>query len=158
MTCGGEIVSKITDAVRALAEPVTARLGLELWDVEYVREAGTHYLRVYIDRPGEGVFISDCEAVSKALDPILDEKDPVPDSYTFEVSSAGAERALKRPEHFERCMGRRVEARLFTSRNGSKTVRGTLCGYEDGAVLVDTGEETLRLEKKEVAGVRLTME
>ena len=151
-------MSKITDTVRAMAEPIVAELGLELWDVEYVREAGTNYLRIYIDRPGEGVFIQDCEAVNKAMDPILDEQDPVPDSYTFEVSSAGVERALKRPEHFARFLGSPVEVRLYTPRSGKKTIRGELLAYEDGAVTVLAGGETVKLEKNEVAGVRLTMD
>ncbi len=151
-------MSRITDTVRALAEPIVKELGLELWDVEYVREAGTNYLRIYIDRPGEGVFIEDCEAVNKAMDPLLDEKDPVPESYTFEVSSAGVERALRRPEHFARFLGSPVEIRLYTARNGRKTLRGELLSYEDGAVTVECGGETVKLEKNEVAGVRLTMD
>ena len=94
-------MSKLTDAVLALAEPVAAQQGCEIWDVEYVKEAGSRYLRVYIDKP-DGVSIQDCENFSRALDPILDEADPIPDSYVFEVSSAGAERQLKRPGDFAR--------------------------------------------------------
>ena len=151
-------MSRITEAVWALAEPLAEELGLELWDVEYVREAGTNYLRVYIDRPGEGVFISDCEAMSKALDPALDEADPIPDSYTFEVSSAGAERPLKKPEHFARFMGSRVEIRLYKPREGKKVLQGTLNGYENGDVTVLFGDETVKLMKNEVAGVRLVLD
>ena len=151
-------MSRITEAVWALAEPLAEGLGLELWDVEYVREAGTNYLRVYIDRPGEGVFISDCEAMSKALDPALDEADPIPDSYTFEVSSAGAERPLKKPEHFARFMESKVEIRLYKPREGQKTLQGTLKGYENGDVTLLCGDETITLLKNEVAGVRLVLE
>jgi len=151
-------VSRITEAVWALAEPLAEELGLELWDVEYVREAGTNYLRVYIDRPGEGVFISDCEAMSKALDPALDEADPIPDSYTFEVSSAGAERPLKKPEHFARFLESRVEIRLYKPREGKKVLQGTLKGYDNGDVTVLCGDETVTLLKNEVAGVRLVLE
>ena len=151
-------MSRITEAVWALAEPLAEELGLELWDVEYVREAGTNYLRVYIDRPGEGVFISDCEAMSKALDPALDEADPIPDSYTFEVSSAGAERPLKKPEHFARFLESRVEIRLYKPREGKKVLQGTLKGYDNGDVTVLCGDETVTLLKNEVAGVRLVLE
>lgn len=87
---------KITEQVESFARPVVEGFGLELWDVEYVREGADWFLRVYIDKEG-GVDIDDCEAVSRALDPILDEKDPIPDSYHFEVCSAGLERVLKRP-------------------------------------------------------------
>ena len=86
-------MSKITDRVFALAKPVVENEGCSLWDVEYVREAGSWYLRVYIDKEG-GVSIDDCERISRALDPLLDEADPIPDSYVFEVGSAGAEREL----------------------------------------------------------------
>ena len=79
-------MSKLTDAVLALAEPVAAQQGCEIWDVEYVKEAGSRYLRVYIDKP-DGVSIQDCEDFSRALDPILDEADPIPDSYIFEINT-----------------------------------------------------------------------
>lgn len=86
---------KVTERVWAFAEPVVEGLGCKIWDVEYVREGGEWFLRIYIDKDG-GVGIDDCEAVSRALDPILDREDPIPDSYNFEVSSAGCERTLKR--------------------------------------------------------------
>ena len=149
-------MSKISDAVTKLAEPLAARLGLELWDVEYVREAGQGFLRVYIDKDG-GVSINDCEALSKALDPVLDEADPIPDSYVFEVSSAGAERELKRPRDFEKFMGSDVEVRLYKAAEGSKTWTGVLTGYEDGAVRLRSGEKEYVFEKAQVAKVRLRM-
>ena len=89
---------KVTDQVRAFSQPVVEGLGCTLWDVEYVREGGEWFLRLYIDKEG-GVGIDDCEAVSRAVDPILDQEDPVPGRYHFEVSSAGLERPLRRPEH-----------------------------------------------------------
>ena len=147
-------MSKITDAVEALAKPVCEENGCELWDVEYVKEAGQWVLRIYIDKPG-GVFINDCEAISRQLDPILDEKDPIPMSYTFEVSSAGAERALKRPSDFERFMGENIEVKLYKGVNGSKTYSGKLQGYEDGNVTISVGSDTLTFEKDIVASVHL---
>ena len=89
-------MSKVTEKVEALSRPVIEDEGCELWSVEYVREAGSWYLRVFIDKDG-GVGIDDCERISRRLDPILDEADPIPYSYVFEVGSAGAERELKRP-------------------------------------------------------------
>ena len=147
-------MSKISDIVAGLAEPLAAELGLELWDVEYVREAGQWFLRVYVDKDG-GVSINDCEALSKALDPVLDEADPIPDSYVFEVSSAGAERELKRPRDFEKFMGSAVEVRLYKAVDGSKTWTGTLSGYEDGAVRLQSGDKEYVFEKAQVAKVRL---
>lgn len=146
-------MNRIEKIVSELAQPVVESLGLELWDVEYITEAGQRYLRVYIDSP-EDVNIEQCEAVSRVLDPILDEKDPVPDSYIFEVSSAGAERQLKRPSDFERFMGEKVELRLYSAVDGSKTWVGPLEGYEDGNVTV-CGK---CFDKKTVASVRLRVD
>ena len=148
---------KITQIVQELAEPVVQAQGCSLWDVEYVREGSDYILRVIIDKEG-GVDVSDCEAVSRALDPILDEKDPIPDSYQFEVSSAGLERALKRPEDFTRFMGSPVTVKLYRPVNGMKEIPAVLRGYEDGRVTVQSGKETVTFEKSQVALVRLRVE
>ena len=147
-------MSKVTETVTALAAPIAAELGLELWDVEYIREAGQWFLRVYIDKDG-GVSINDCEALSRALDPVLDEADPIPDSYVFEVSSAGAERELKRPGDFERFMGSGAEVRLYQPVNGSKSFVGTLSGYDNGSVTLTVAGKELTFEKSRIAQVRL---
>ena len=148
-------MSKLIDTVTSLAAPVAANHGCELWDVEYVKEAGTWYLRVYIDCEGD-VSIDQCEAVSRELDPILDEKDIIPGAYTFEVSSAGAERQLKRPSDFERFMGSLVEVKLYKVKDGRKEFVGNLRGYDGGNVTVEiSGGNELTFEKNEVANVRL---
>ena len=147
-------MSKITEKVAALAAPVVAEEGCTLWDVEYVREAGTWYLRVFVDKEG-GLSIDDCERISRRLDPMLDEADPIPDSYVFEVGSAGAERELKRPRDFEQFMGSEVELRLYKPVNGSKSYVGLLKSYDDGDVTIETGGGALRFERDAVALVRL---
>ena len=148
---------KITDQVTEFAKPVVESFGCSLWDVEYVREGSERFLRIYIDKDG-GVDIDDCEKIHRALDPILDEKDPIPESYHFEVSSAGLERALKRPGDFERFMGSPVLVKLYRPRNGLKEIPGILRGYEDGKVTVEAGKETITFEKSQVALVRLRVE
>ena len=151
-------MKKITEIVRELAQPVAEENGCELWDVEYVREAGQWYLRLYLDKEG-GVNILDCEAVSRKVSDLFDEADPIESSYMFEVSSAGAERALKRPGDFERFMGSAVLVKTYKPKDGRKEFAGTLAGYEDGAVLLDMGTgEPLRFEKSEIALVRLRVE
>ena len=140
-------MSKITDKVTLLAQPVVEREGCSLWDVEYVREAGSWYLRLYIDKDG-GVSIDDCERISRALDPI-------PDSYVFEVGSAGLERELKRPGDFERFMGSEVEVRLYQPFEGSKVFVGQLSGYENGTVAITAGERELRFTKVQTAQIKL---
>lgn len=147
-------MSKITDQVTELARPVVEAEGCKLWDVEYVREAGQWYLRIFIDKEG-GVNIIDCENISRKLDPMLDEADPIPDSYVFEVGSAGAERELKRPSDFEQFMGSEIELRLYQPYKGSKTFIGTLDGYSNGDVTVKTAKETLSFTKSQIALVKL---
>ena len=143
-------MAKVTDVVSALAQPIAERAGCALWDVEYVKEAGEWFLRLYIDKEG-GVGIDDCEAVSRPVSDLLDLHDPIPGSYTFEVSSAGLERALRRPEHFTACMGKTVDIKLYRPLEGKKEFTGVLEGYENGSVTVDGRT----FEKKDVAQVRL---
>ncbi|MBR2490501.1 MAG: ribosome maturation factor RimP [Ruminiclostridium sp.] len=147
-------MSKITDLTAELARPVVEACGCTLWDVEYIKEAGSWYLRLYIDKE-DGVSINDCEAVSRGVDPLLDEADPIQDPYTFEVSSAGADRPLKKPEHFEAFMGAEVDVKFYKAVNGQKNCTGILAGYDDGNVTLDMGGETVTFDKKEIAFVRL---
>ena len=149
------ILSKIVDAVTLLAGPIAEKHGCDLWDVEYVKEVGGWYLRLYIDR-ADGISISHCEAVSRDMDVILDEReDLIPGSYTFEVSSAGAERRLRRPSDFERFAGHLVEVKLYKSRNGQKTFIGNLAGWADGGVEIDVSGHKHSFLKAEIANVRL---
>ena len=148
-------MAKVTEITQALAAPIAEANGCTLWDVEYIREAGSWFLRVYIDKPG-GVSINDCEAVSRALSDALDEKDPIEGSYTLEVSSAGADRVLKKPAHFAFCMGSQVDVKLYSPRDGKKEFTGILSGYRpDGGVILTISGVELAFEKKEAAQVRL---
>ena len=147
-------MAKVSDTVAALALPVVEKAGCTLWDVEYVKEAGAWFLRVYIDKEG-GVSIDDCEAVSRPVSDLLDEADPIEGSYTFEVSSAGADRALKKPEHFAAFLGEEVEVKLYRPKEGRKEFVGRLQNYQDGAVTLEiNGDETV-FTKQEIALVRL---
>lgn len=148
---------KITDQVADFARPIVEQHGCSLWDVEYVREGSDYILRLCIDKEG-GVDIADCEAISRAVDPILDERDPIPGSYQFEVCSAGLERALKRPEDFQRFLGSPITVKLYRPHNGLKEIPAVLRGYEDGKLTVEAGKETITFEKSQVALVRLRVE
>ena len=149
-------MNKIAQRVLELAQPLAESRGLEIWDVEYVKEAGQWFLRVYIDKDG-GVGIDDCESLSRALDPVLDEADPIPGSYVFEVSSAGAERELKRPSDFARFLGSNVEVKLYRASEGRKTFTGKLLSWDDGDVTVAVGGAELRFEKTQIAAVHLSI-
>ena len=158
-------MKKITEVVWALAEPAVQAQGCRIWDVEYVREAGQWYLRLYLDKDG-GVDILDCEAISRTVSDLLDEADPIESSYVFEVGSAGlerqlkrpGERPLKRPSDFQQFMGSPVLVKTYQPKDGRKEFAGTLAGYDNGAVLLDMGGETVRFEKNETALVRLRVE
>ena len=147
----------VTELVTKLAEPVVAEHGCSLWDVEYVREGSEYFLRLYLDKEG-GVDINDCEAISRAMAPILDEADPISGSYHFEVCSAGLERVLKRPGDFERFLGENITVKLYRPRNGLKEIPCVLRGYDNGRLTVEAGKEEITFEKSEVALVRLRVE
>ena len=154
---GKEVYMKVTDLVASFAKPVVEAHGCELWDVEYVREGSEYFLRLYLDKEG-GVDINDCEAISRAMDPILDEADPISGSYHFEVCSAGLERVLKRPGDFERFLGENITVKLYRPRNGLKEIPCVLRGYDNGRLTVEAGKEEITFEKSEVALVRLRVE
>ena len=153
----GDDFLKVIDQVAQFAKPIVEEKGCKLWDVEYVREGSERFLRIYIDKEG-GIDIEDCEAVHRAIDPVLDEKDPIAESYHFEVCSAGLERALIRPSDFEQFMGSPVLVKLYRPRNGLKEIPGFLRGYEDGRITLEAGKETITFEKSEVALCRLRVE
>lgn len=125
---------------------MAAEFGCELWDTEYVREAGQWFLRLYLDKDG-GVDILDCENVSRRVSDLLDEADPIEGSYIFEVSSAGAERQLKRPSDFEKFLGSPVLLKTYQNRDGRKEFPGVLKEYDGGAVVLEMGKQELRFEK-----------
>ncbi len=148
---------KVTDRVRAFAQPVVEANGCSLWDVEYIREGGEWFLRLYIDKVG-GVNINDCEAISRDLDPILDREDPIEGSYRFEVCSAGLERPLKRPSDFEAFLGADVLVKLYRPVNGVREYPCVLRGYDNGDITVEYNGETMTFSKPQVALVRLRVD
>ena len=142
----------IAGTVRDLVSPVADSLCYMLWDVEYVKEGADMILRITIDKP-EGVDIEDCEKMARAVDPIIDEADPIEVSYKMEVSSPGIERSLTRPEHFTACMGEKIEVKLYAPMDGKKQIVGILTAADEKTVTVTVDEDTVVLEKSAVAKV-----
>ena len=141
-----------------LVSPIMERHGFELVDVEYVKEGGQWYLRVYIDKPG-GITINDCEEISREFSDILDKEDYIEDSYIFEVSSPGLGRPLKKERDFQRSLGEEIEIRTYRIVEGKKEFRGTLKQFDKDTVTIeqeDEGERTF--ERKEIALVRLAFD
>lgn len=145
---------KTEDIVREMTEPIVEFLGLELIDIEYIKEGGAWFLRIFIDKP-EGITHDDCQAVSERVGVILDEKDPIPQSYILEVSSPGIERPLKKAADFERFRGHKVRASTFSPVNGQKEFIGELVGLEDGHVVINVKNQSVSLPMEYVARVRL---
>ena len=143
----------VASTVKELITPLALEMGYYLWDVEFVKEGADKYLRITIDNE-EGITIEDCEKFHRAIDPLLDEADPISEAYILEVSSPGIERELKTAEHVEACEGWDVEVKLYAPRNGSKSFRGVLCGYdEDGNIVIEIGEEKVSFKPDEVAKI-----
>lgn len=143
----------VENAVWRIAEELLEGSGVELVDVEYVKEKDW-YLRVFIDKP-EGIGIEDCQALSEKLETRLDEQDVVPEAYMLEVSSPGLDRVLKKPRDFEREQGKAVEVSLYEPIDGEKRIVGTLESF-DGEALILEGRSPI--PKGKIAQVRLYIE
>ena len=138
-------MASIADKVYDLVKPTVESCGVSLWDVRFVKEGASHYLRIFIDKP-EGVGINDCTDVSHAIDPIIDEADPIDCPYYLEVSSPGACRELTRPHHFEFGIDKTVTVRLFKAIDGKKEFVGVLKSY-DGGITLDINGKIIKFEK-----------
>ena len=139
--------------VAELVKPHVEQLGLTLWDVRFVKEGASWYLRIFIDKEG-GVTIDDCTNVSHAVDPVLDEADPISVSYYLEVCSPGLNRELKEPEHFKAFIGSEISLTLYKAENGSKSVRGILQSFDE-VLCVKTSEEVKEYPLSAVAKATL---
>ena len=150
----------IVETVSNVAEPIVNGLGLELWDVEYKKEGSDYYLRVYIDRP-EGVWISDCEEVSRKLDPIIDELDLIDHSYNFEVQSAGLIRELKKTEHINRFLGKTVTVALFKSCPelvpNTKKFDAVIVSADDDYIVFEINGENKKAERKLISKITIDL-
>lgn len=146
-------MANVAEKVRALIDDTVKAQGVSLWDVRYVKEGAENFLRVFIDSPG-GIGIDDCERVSRAIDPLLDEADPIENSYCLEVCSPGLERELVRPEHFRSMIGRPVTVKLYRAKDGQKVFAGTLVDGPD-PIVVQIGEQAVSFQKSEASSVRL---
>ena len=141
----------------AFLEPLQEEMNFELVDVEFVKEAGTWYLRVYCDMEG-GIGVDDCADISRRISDWLDQEDFISESYILEVSSPGLGRPLKKDKDFLRETGKEVEARLFRAVDGQKDFSGTLKAFDSDTVTLLCGEEETVLERKNIAIIRLALD
>lgn len=147
--------SNTVSAVRTIAEPIAQKLGLQIWDIRFLKEGTGWFLRIFIDKEG-GVGIDDCVEMSRALNDPLDEADLIEQAYCLEVSSPGVERELVRDEHFQKYIGEKVKLKTIRPVDGKREFFGTLESYDDGMITVRFEDESgLSVNKKEVAWVKL---
>lgn len=155
-------LSGVAGRVLPLIEPAVADAGCTVWDVDYLREGADYVLRITLDSGRDGgVGIDDCERVHRAVDPVLDEADPIENSYCLQVSSPGIERDITLPRHITACTGSRVEARLFAPLDGTRVYTGALLGFEGGAedisapVLIDVAGKRVALPYEAISKMKL---
>lgn len=149
---------KVADLVREMALPILTERGLELVEVEYKKEGANWMLRVFMDRQGGAVDLDDCATVSEDLSRLLDERDPIPNAYFLEVSSAGAERPLKRSRDYELAVGRRVHLSFYEPFAGQKAIEGRLLAYDGVRLDVEEDNGTILVPVDKVASARLAIE
>lgn len=143
----------IAEKVFSLIKTTVEEQGVNLWDVRFLKEGASWYLRVFIDKE-EGITIDDCTNVSHAIDPVIDEADPIDKAYFLEVCSPGLERELTRPEHFEKMVGQKVTVKLYKAIDGKKEFTGILkaCGEE---VIISLDETELKVFAKDISKAKL---
>ncbi len=142
--------------VRELIEDTVAALGYTIWDITYRKIGGDYQLEITIDSEG-GIGIDDTVRVTEAINPILDDADPIPGFYYLAVSSPGAERELRTDEHLERYLGAEVDIKLFTALDGLKAFSGKLAGFTDDEISLDIGESTVTLPRRDISKISLTL-
>lgn len=146
----------IESITEKLLSPILTENNFECVDIEFLQEAGSWFLRVYLDKEG-GITINDCELVSRALEKELDKKDPIKDPYILEVSSPGLDRPLKKDKDFERHLGDQVELKLYKAINKNKDFTGTLVAYTEETITVNVDDEDVEFLRKDIAIIRLAI-
>lgn len=144
----------VAEKVFELIAPTVLESGVELWDVRFVKEGASRYLRVFIDKP-EGITVDDCTAVSHLIDPIIDEADPIDTAYYLEVCSPGLERELLRPEHFERKTGEKIRVKLYKASDGKKEFTGILKSFDGQSLVLCTDDGEICFTLKEISKAQL---
>lgn len=148
-------MSKIEAAFEKIAAPICEAQGVYIYEVEYKKEGGNYFLRLYIDKDG-GVTIDDCENVSRAINPMLDETDFIKDAYIFEVSSPGIDRLLSRPWHYEKVIGEDVTVKLFAPIDSKKELTGVLVSCDEDSFVINADGKEITIEKTKAAQTRLS--
>ena len=148
----GKMKKNVRETVREAILPTVNELGYRIWDISYSKIGADYHLEITIDND-EGIFIDDCEKVHRAIDPILDECDPIEGFYYLEVSSPGIERELRTDGHITSSIGQKVLCKLFTAKDGQKSFEGTLVSYADSVLTLDCSGKDISLSRSEISKI-----
>ncbi len=146
--------SKTVETVKALIKPTIEEMGLKLWDVRFLKEGASWYLRIFIDKE-EGIDINDCTDVSHAIDPIIDEADPIDKAYFLEVCSPGLGREIREEEHFEAVLGKPIIIKLFRALDGSKELKGELKGFDKEKITLSAASGEMEILRQDISKINL---
>ena len=146
-------VDALLETIDQLVRPIAEELNYEIYHIEYVKENGEYYLRIYIDKDG-GIALSDCEALSRRVSDVMDEKDPIKEAYFLEVSSPGLNRTLFTDDHFKKQIGKEIMVRFTKSLNGRKNINGILKEVNDDSVIVET-DDLITIPKDKIKSANL---
>ncbi|ASW42920.1 ribosome maturation factor RimP [Clostridium isatidis] len=148
-------VDLLVKEINQYARPIAEELNLEIYYIEYVKEDGSYYLRIYIDKEGGGITLSDCEAMSRRISDILDEKDPIPEAYYLEVSSPGLNRRLYIDEHYRKQIGKEIQVKLSKGLDGKKIFKGILKEVKDISIILEEAGEEIEIPKDKIKSANL---
>lgn len=148
-------VDLLVNEIDQLVRPVAEQLNLEIYHVEYVKEDGNYYLRIYIDKEGGGITLLDCEAMSRRVSDIMDEKDPIKEAYYLEVSSPGLNRRLYTDDHYKKQIEKEIQVKLSKGLNGKKTFKGILKEVKDDSVILEEAGELIDIPKEKIKSANL---
>jgi len=149
--------SNLESNIAQIINPKLVELGIELVDINYTREGGHWYLRVFIDKP-EGIGLEDCQLVSENIDPLLDEHDPIPHAYSLEVSSPGLDRPLKKPSDYVKFTGKKIKLITFAPVENQRKFKGKIIGFDNNLITLDIDGASVVLPLEQVASARLLPE
>ena len=148
---------EIESRTEELLKPIEKENRVMIYDVEYVKEAGEYYLRIFLDKEG-GVDINDCVAVNIALSDALDVEDYIDDQYTLEVSSKGLGRKLTKDRHLEHEIGNSIDVKLYAAVDDQKIFTGKLVSFDKENIVMDIGGEKRAFNRKDISGIKLTLD
>lgn len=147
-------VNALVEQIAEIVKPIAEELCYDIYHIEYVKENGEYYLRIYIERDG-GVSLNDCEALSRRVSDVLDDNDPITDAYYLEVSSPGLNRTLFTNEHYTRFVGREVLVKLAKAIDGTKTIKGILKENNEDSIVVESQNNDVNIPKDKIKQVNL---